>query len=415
MQAFEARHIIETLRSGITSREVSSVLMAGQKSLLDRCHADLEQVANGGSKVLIVRGPYGSGKSHFLSAVDNIARKQGFADSSIVVSKETPFNRINKVYEALAHAVSASGLPRHGFEDILMRLHPRADETDDIKEFAERQLHPKVYHVFCNYLQEGDLFKRSQLYDDLAGTFMPLSTLRALHRANFGEAMHIPRFVLQDTYHYFQFLSFLLRCTGHKGWVILIDEAELLSKLGIGARAQAYLNLGILLGLDPHRKIEGAYTVLAMASPFIDEALTGEAPWSRKHDLLEVPEWFQDPRRNRASDGKLASQVMRMLVEDSIPLDELTEEDTRSILRQLTEFYCLGYGWDGSLDAAFVMERTIGRPIRTTIRAAVEYLDLTYTYGKAPTDIKIEELYTGSYEEDTAYEDKNGEPAQDPN
>lgn len=415
MEKSQARHIIETLRSGVTSRDVSSVLMVGQGSLLTRCQSDLDEVASGVPRSLVVRGPYGSGKSHFLSAVDSMARQKGFATSRLVVSKETPFNRINKIYEAAAHTVSGPDFSRYGFEDILMSLHPRADKTEDIKSFCEAKLHPKVYQVFRNYLQEGDPFKRSQLYDDLAGTFMPMATLRAIHRANFGEAFRIPRFLVQDTHHYFRFLSFLLRRSGYKGWVIMVDEVELLSKLGIGAQAQAYLNLGMLLEIDQERKIEGLYTVLAMASPFIEEALTGEAPGSRKHDLSEVPAWLRDSRRNRSNDADLASGVMRMLVEESQPLEDLSEADIRDILRLLEELHHEGYEWKGELNQDFVIDRTVSRPVRTTIRAAVEFLDLYYRYDKPPSDITIQELDTGSYEEDEGYPDDPEQTATDEN
>lgn len=118
--------------------------MEGQSDLLSQGTADLEHVAQGGSASLIIRGPYGEGKTHLLSAIENKASAKGFAVSTVVLSKETPFNRINKVYEAVAHAVEAPSLPRLGFEDLLLKLRPGEAAMDDILSYAEQHLHPKI-------------------------------------------------------------------------------------------------------------------------------------------------------------------------------------------------------------------------------------------------------------------------------
>lgn len=405
MDKQQARHIIETLRAGVPSREVSSVLMEGQAALLSRSHDALSRIAQGETAALIVRGQYGEGKTHLLSAIENMARAEGFAVSSIVLSKETPFNRINKVYEAAAHAVAASDLPRAGFEDILLKLHPSDDSTDDIIDYAEKQLHPKISHVVRNYLREGDTLKRSQLYDDLAGASLTMADLRAIHRGNFHEAMTMPRrfLIQQDTIDYFRFLSFLLRHAGYKGWVILMDEAELISKLGIGSRAQAYVNLAALLGLKTGQPpLSGVYMVLALASPFVEEALLAGG----RNDLANVPAWLSDQRRNRGEDAPLATAAMHSLIENSIPLEPLTEPNMREILGRLEEFHNLGYEWNGSMDKEFITAKALSQvsnPTRTTIRAALEYLDLLYQYG-TPPNIEVRPPDTDSLKEDTLFE-----------
>ncbi len=183
---------------------------------------------------------------------------------------------------------------------------------------------------------------------------------------------------------YFRFLGFLLRCAGYKGWVVLIDEVELLSKLGIGSRAQAYVNLATLLGLNEHQPpLTGVYMVFALASPFVSETLSAQG----RNDLARVPEWLNDPRRNRRGDIHLAEAAMRRIVEDSVPLEPLTEQNMQAILERLEEYHRLGYGWDGVMDRGFVRSRALAQasnPTRTTIRAALEYMDLLYQYGVPP-------------------------------
>ncbi len=362
-------------------------------------------MARGESVVLIVRGQYGEGKSHLLSAIENMAMAKGFAVSNIVLSKETPFNRLNKVYEAAAHAVSANDLPRSGFEDILLTLHPSAEKMEDIEVYTEMHLHPKIFYVFRNYFRENNALKRAQLYDDLAGASLTMADLRAIHRDNFREALSMPRrfLIQQDTVDYFRFLSFLLHRTGYRGWVILIDEVELLSRLGIGSRAQAYINLATLLGLNKKQPpFSRVYLVLAFTSPFVEEALLAGG----RNDLARVPEWLGDPRRNRVAEVPLARATMDSIVEDSIPLEPLTADNIHSILDRLEECHNFAYGWNGKIDRGFVRDKARAQassPTRTTIRAALEYLDLLYQYGKPP-DIEVRAPDTDSLKEDSRFE-----------
>ena len=84
-----------------------------------------------------------------------------------------------------------------------------------------------------------------------------------------------------------------------------------------------------------------------------------------------------------------------------------------AIMTRLEECHSLGYGWDGNLDSAFVTARVLtqaANPARTTIRAALEYLDLLYQYGRSP-DIAVQAPDTGSLEEDSRFE--GSDSAQD--
>ena len=217
--------------------------------------------------------------------------------------------------------------------------------------------------------------------------------------------MKMPRrfLIKQDTHDYFRFLSFLLRRTGYKGWVILIDEVELLSKLGIGSRAQAYINLAALLGLNKKQPpLSGIYLVLALATPFDEEALSTGG----RNDLAKVPEWLSDPRRSRADEAPLATAAMKGIV-DSTHLEPLTEQNIEAILARLEEYHNLAYGWNGKMDAALVRAKALAQAsnqTRTTIRAALEYLDLLYQYGKPP-HIEVRAPDTDSLKEDSRFED----------
>ena len=88
------------------------------------------------------------------------------------------------------------------------------------------------------------------LYGDLMGTRLGMPELKRIHRA--CQAEPLPRFdtifgVKKHGSAYFGVMADVLNWYGYKGWVILIDEVELIGRLGKVGRLNAYQNLNWLL------------------------------------------------------------------------------------------------------------------------------------------------------------------------
>jgi len=102
-----ARHIIEVLgSSGTPPTKGVQYFTVGNQSLLDA----LDQyylssyLQDGGATYKMVVGDYGSGKSHFLYCLRDIAWTRGFAVAKVDLSPvETPYNDQRLVYAAVAH------------------------------------------------------------------------------------------------------------------------------------------------------------------------------------------------------------------------------------------------------------------------------------------------------------------------
>ena len=222
-----------------------------------------------------------------------------------------------------------------------------------------------------------------------------------MHRTNFGEAARMKRFVQrEDTPDYFRFLHFFVRAIGYNGWVLLLDEAELIAKLGIGSRSQAYLNLGLLLGLHTEQRIDGLYAVSAFASAFLDENLIGE-----HGDLERAPAWLCDPRRNRQEEGDIVHETLRALSEPPHHnLPAIDKDVARDVLGTIEQLHGTGYEWDARLNRDYILDQTQNSlafgNIRTTIRAAIEYLDITFQYGEPPEALETHELDEGTLTEE---------------
>lgn len=171
MRDFESVRIIETLRSGVSSRHLSALFSYGRESLLEMVQRDLDGLAaQGGSRAVILRGDYGEGKTHFLNTVFNLAQQRNFAVSFVVLSKETPFHRLDRVYPKVACETYLPGENEAGLEALLRDIRPDSKVAAELLAFAQDELHPKIACVLGNYFQAPESYHVHLLYGILWGT-----------------------------------------------------------------------------------------------------------------------------------------------------------------------------------------------------------------------------------------------------
>src|SRR5579859_1995491 len=104
------RRAIEALRAGVPSRDAVALLGSGQTRIEDDFLELLGAVSAGTAGGMLIGGGFGSGKSHLLEHLTQLALAEGYAVSRVVVSKETPLHDPVKVYRAAAQtAVVADG------------------------------------------------------------------------------------------------------------------------------------------------------------------------------------------------------------------------------------------------------------------------------------------------------------------
>ena len=74
MSDFYSRHMIEALRSGISSRSIGKCFSSSRKALISSLSDSLEYtISNKESSGRIITGRYGEGKTHLLNTVFSMA------------------------------------------------------------------------------------------------------------------------------------------------------------------------------------------------------------------------------------------------------------------------------------------------------------------------------------------------------
>lgn len=402
MDNYEAVGVVEALGSGVASRRLSAIFSYGREGLLEQVQQDLDAVAGGrNSRFLILRGDYGEGKTHCLNIIFNLAQERGFVVSFVVLSKETPFNRMDRVYPKVACATYLPGAVEPGMEALLRDIRSGSAISEEMLELARQELHPKIFHVLQNYFQANDPFHQYLLGGDLAGEWLPISQLKSMHRLNFGRPAKIDRFKPSDhVWDYFRLMAHLIKKRGFAGWVILFDELELIGTLSLLARAHSFYNLSRFSFPQDAGALPSVYPVFSVASRFWSDALLR----ARRSDVDEIPARLI--AKGDLPKAEQAKRVLNSFLQDTVTLEALPKGDVRRCLSAVQDLHGRAYGWEPEADLDDIMEATRYARLRTRIRYTLEYLDLKYLYREEPAvkTTSLEEMpleaADGSYDGD---------------
>ena len=102
MTDFNARHIIEALRSGIPSRAVGAYFSEARPAMLRKLNDRMEAVRQSGhSEGTIFTGRYGEGKTHLLNTVFSQATASNMVVSYVSLGKESPVDKPWMLFQKL--------------------------------------------------------------------------------------------------------------------------------------------------------------------------------------------------------------------------------------------------------------------------------------------------------------------------
>lgn len=156
----EAQHIVRKLgESGIPPTRGLEAYTVGLDSMLKTIEDEYLKgyLPNGGSSFKLVVGEYGSGKSHFLFRVRDIAWKNGYVVSRSELSpKECPYDNQLKVYQAVINNL------------IFHDPDPHVEDTHGIESFLENYFHNTLRTIGIEQMRNsmGELDLRVKLWLD---------------------------------------------------------------------------------------------------------------------------------------------------------------------------------------------------------------------------------------------------------
>ena len=393
----EARTAIEALRAGVPNRAAVRLIGTEEPSLEHEFDEQLQHAwADRPRPGLGIAGGFGSGKSHFLGYLAEVARTQNFVVSRVVVSKETPLSDPARVFEA---AVRAATLPdRHddaitGALTVLRQSRDKMAALETAVEQAGDALAP-IFSALLFLLQRDTVPAAigRQIERFLAGGKIRGADVRQALTAVGGVRkfdLRLPAVGLLIEQRV-QFLTALLHAAGYAGWCLLFDEVELIGRYTPLRRALAFAWLANWLGLEGARAWPGIVAVYAITDDFVTAVIDERDDKVRLIDRLRLKERHHEARLATTAMAHIAQTVRARRLRAPG-----TDELARASLR-LSELYREAYGWEPPVTDP--PERTATRTMRQYIKGWITEWDMRRLTGDVTRTV-VEEI-TANYAED---------------
>ena len=352
---------IEALRAGVPNRDAVRALGSSQSTIEERFRKQLLDVRDGfpdETSVVgtLIAGDFGSGKSHLLEYLQHIALDNNFVCSKVVISKETPLYDPGKVYNAAIQSAKVPGRTGAALTEIAGRLDFNSPEYAEFFKWVNRSDNGLSTRfaatVFVFEYGKGDRIPEvsDQIIRFWSGSRIVVGELRSWLK-ELGEAAtyKIDKVSVKDlALQRYCFTPRLMVAAGYAGWVILVDEVELVGRYSLKQRAKSYAEVARLLGkLEGNSIPPGLTTVLSITDDF--ESAVLDDP--RRNDEEKIP------NRLRAGgsydESLLASQAergMRMIRRDKVLLEYPIDATIREIYDKVRTIYTMAYDWSPPLD-----------------------------------------------------------------
>ena len=391
------RRALESLRAGVPNRDAVRLLTPLHKRACDEFEKSLRLIEEGTKpRGLIVTGGFGSGKSHLLEYLRHLSLESHFVSSRVTLSKETPLSDLTKV---LRSAVDSATLPdRVGPALAELAEGFSAEKAPHWAEFFQwthrtPELDPRFAASVTLFerLANSDEELAEKILAEWQGFPMKVSELRAYLRSLGADTDYtVGRPQKNQELLRFAFLTRFFKAMGYTGWVVLLDEAELISRYGLRARGKAYAHLARLLGLFEESRIPGLLVVAAITDDYSGEVLHRRGDRLKVPDKMvsagDVPALVEEARR-----GILAIEHTNLSVQ--VPGREQVHQ-THDALQAI---YAAAYDWlPPSL--ADTLEYAGSTRMRQYVRAWITLWDLRRLYGHVGETVT--ETVRLSYDED---------------
>ncbi len=369
----EARRVIEALRSGVPSRAVGQYFSEARPQIMKEISGRLEQLAETGvSGGMVISGKYGEGKTHLLNTVFNMAHSANMVVSYLSLSKETPLDKLYLTYQKIVNNTYLPGRMQPGFMQLFDKMSPGSPVVSDLLVYAAKELETdKLYYLLRSYLSTEDQEEKFMLQSDLEGDFIANGALKKIYKRIFNQTAKysVPFSKTKHCMDYFSFMSRLFTKLGYGGWVILLDETELIGRLGKKARLNAYRNMARFL--LPGKELDSVFTMFALSSSYSEDVIEG------KHEYDNLAAAFPE-------EPEPIKSVLNLL-QKAPQLAPLTRDEILQVLERVQEFHGRAYSWTPQVSSETLLKATQsgGYLLRTKIRAAIEFLDQLYQYGEA--------------------------------
>jgi hypothetical protein len=404
----QARRAIEALRAGVPNRDAVLALGSAHPQIEEQfgrllTEAKEQPAVPRNPAGFLIAGNFGTGKSHELEYLQQIALREGFVASKVVISKETPLYDPVKVYRAAIQSATVPGRVGAALAQISGELKFDDPRYLDFYRWVQgptselNQRFAATLYLFEKARRDPEL--RDRIISFWSGDPIQIGEIRARLK-DLGQRVtyQIDRRtgVRALAYQRFRFAAQLMIAAGYAGWVLLFDEVDLIARYTLIQRGRSYAEIARWTGNLKDEAYPGLSSVLAITSAFEAEVIEG------RNDREAVPgklnlsgNEYERVLVAPAERGmKLIGRALRLVPPTTVTLDE-TYAKVRAI-------HGRAYDWDPPpVDSRG--ERLASTRMREYVRRWINEWDLKRLYPGYEPDLEI----TGvdlNYDEDADFE-----------
>ncbi len=328
------REIIDALRMGAVPRRGLELFAVGLERFEKAIDEELDAVAVGRGKIKAVRGEYGTGKTFFARWLEHRARQKGFATALVQISEtETPLHRMETVYRRAIESLQTQEWSEGAFRSLIDAwFYQLEDEV-----LGSGRVDPSDAAAVARAV--GDLLEQ-RLASVSATQPQFAAALRAAHTARLegehaiGEGLvawlmgqpnvgaEIKRAaMLKGELDHFGAAGFLrgllevLRQTGRRGLVLVLDEVETIQRVRADSREKSLNALRQLVDDLAAGHYPGLYVLVTGTPQFFDgpQGVRRSAPLAQRLHT----DFPKDPRFDsaRAVQVRLSPFSLERMVE----------------------------------------------------------------------------------------------------
>ena len=379
-ETISERRAIEALRAGVPNGDAVRALGSGQHEIIDAFDARLSNAAEikaNGETGFVFSGTFGSGKSHLVEELHQRALAANFVSSKVSISKETPLHLPARVVQSVIGAMQAKDKPEGLLLDMILSYKSNRSAARDLSNWCGSAA-SDVSVTFGTLLELRDAgIEDLEIVDLVLRYFscenVPISTLRK-RLTEYRVTSHAETVLAIDRpWQTIRFLSRFCQVNGYRGWVIFLDETELISKYGSISRARAYAQLGRWLGLRADHRVSGTAVVATVIDDFAFAVLGTQGDRWRIHELLAS--------RHQPADVIAAPYAKDAIgaIDAAIHLTPMNDAQIRKAHSILREAHSRAYGWEApELEIEFRSQN----PMRLYVRRWINEWDLRRLYGR---------------------------------
>ena len=269
-----------------SSLDLFAVGLEGFTSALDD---ELDAAGRGSGVFKAVRGEYGSGKTFFARWLQERARQLGFATTEVQISEtETPLHRLETVYRRLMERLTTSAMPQGALRSVVdgwfyaleqdVLAEGSIDESDAealverTNTLMEQRLAaitrsaPALSAALRGYrraLLAGDV----ELGDGLMAWLAGQPNVAASAKRAAGIKGDVDHFTALS---FLQGLLVMLRDSGHRGLLVVLDEIETLQRVRGDVRDKGLNALRQLVDEVDSGRFPGLYLLISGTPAFFE-------------------------------------------------------------------------------------------------------------------------------------------------